>query len=315
MVGRSADELFSPDDQQNGEPRLEQLMAETQGRSWFSRWLCRKDGTQFLAEGTLRSLPGEMGEAQGFIKFFTDVTSRVQKYEDTIADMVTRAQDSGNLLHAMAHDMRQYTRGISTNCTMMIRDLANILPDEQKNGLVRLKENSQRMHEMVNGILDHLRVGNSPINPKAVNLSAVAEDAVQRVKATMPENDMHFIVQPGLWVKGDKELLDLVFGNLFENACKYGGGKVIFGHDAAKDAYYVRDEGPGFEQQYAEKIFKLFERLHGQDKPGTGIGLPNVKRIIERHGGKIWAEGEPGKGATFYFTLKAAEHAAVGSLR
>ena len=103
---------------------------------------------------------------------------------------------------------------------------------------------------------------------------------------------------------------------LVRNALKYAPeGRVVFGRDPTKDAFYVKDDGPGFEPQYAEKIFDLFHRLHGQEKPGTGIGLANVKRIVERHGGKIWAESEPGKGATFYFTLKAIAEEPVGTLR
>lgn len=317
MLGRSADALFTLDDQQNGEPGLEQLMAETSGKGTVSRWLVKKDGTQFLAEGSLRSLPGELNEPPGFIKFFTDVTPRVQKYEDSLANMVTRAQDAELLTYMIAHDMRQYTRGISTNTTMLTRDLDSIIPEDYKGILARLKDNALRMHQMVDGLLEHLRVGRSPTVFEPVNLSAIAESAALHVKGAMPESKVHFIVQPGLWVKGDKEMLALVFGNLFENACKYAPeGRVIFGHDAAKDAYFVRDEGPGFEPQYSQKIFELFKRLHGQEIPGTGIGLSNVKRIIvERHGGKIWAESEPGKGATFYFTLKAAELSPVGSIR
>lgn len=315
MVGRSADDLFGPDDVQNGEPGLEQLMAETTGKASFSRWLNQKGGGQFLAEGTMRTMPGELNEAAGFIKVFSDVTPRVQRHEDTVASLLERASDAEVLTYSMAHDMRQYTRGISTNCTMMIRDLDPILPEEHKHGLNRLRENGLRMHAMVEGILEHLRVGRSPISAKPLNLSALAEDAAQRARQAVPDSKMHFIVQPGLWVKGDKELLNLVLGELFENAAKYGGGRVIFGHDATKNAYYVRDEGPGFDPQYAEKIFGIFERLHGQDIPGTGIGLPNARRVIDRHGGKIWAESEPGKGATFYFTLKVAEQAPVGTLR
>jgi len=189
------------------------------------------------------------------------------------------------------------------------------LPDDQVRPLERLRENATRMYQMVEAILDHLRVGRSPITAKPINLSLLGEEAVDRLQSTPGAEKIHFIIQPGLWVKGDRDLLSLVFDNLFGNAVKYASGRVIFGHSAAKDAYYVKDEGPGFDEKYAEKIFGVFDRLHNQDVPGTGIGLANVKRVIERHGGRVWAESEVGKGATFYFTLRATEDSPVGSLR
>ena len=315
MIGRSADELFNQDDRQKGEPGLEQLVAETQGKAGFSRWLMRRDGSQFLAEGTLRTMPGEYGDSSGFIKFFFDVTAKVQKYEDAVASMVDRAKDAGDLTYTMAHDMRQYTRGLAMNAEMIVRDLDNTIPDDQKHALNRLRQNATRLHGMVEAILENLRLGRLDMAPKPINLSELAEKAVNKLRETGSEGSVRFIIQPGLWVKGDSELLEILCINLFENAAKYGTGKAIFGHDATKDAFYVYNEGPGFDPQYKERIFKLFERLHGQEIPGTGIGLANVRKIVERHGGKIWAESEPGKGATFYFTLKSSDQAPVGTLR
>jgi PAS domain S-box-containing protein len=316
MLGKSADVLFSPSDLESGEPRHEQLLAEATGQTAIYRWMRHKDGELFLAEGTLRPMPLQLNESQSFIKVFTDVTSRSRQYDEAKAMLMEKAQDAEVLLYSMAHDMRQYSRGLSVNATLLARDLEGIVPEENTKALDRLRENGTRMHGMVEGILEHLRLVRSPVKPSPVNLSEVAELCAAHLRRDNPACTNHFIVQPGLWVKGDRELLSFVFDNLFNNAAKYAPGtRVIFGRDAAKEAYYVRDEGPGFDPQYQERVFRLFERLHGQDKPGTGIGLSNVRRIIERHGGKVWAETQQGQGATFYFTLKSAVEELAGSLR
>jgi len=316
MVGRSADILFGEEDIAKREPAHEQLIAEATGKSVFYRWLKKKDGESFLAEGSLRVLPAQFGEPTVFIKVFADATSRFNLHEHVKEDLLQKAKDAEVLIYLMAHDMRQYTRGISNNATMLERDFGEKMPEEAKFSFGRLKENGRRMHEMVEGILEHLRLVRSPVKPSPVNLSALAEKCATDLRRHHTDCKIQFIVQPGLWVKGDEDLLQFVFVNIFENALKYAPeGRVVFGRDPTKDAFYVKDDGPGFEPQYAEKIFDLFHRLHGQEKPGTGIGLANVKRIVERHGGKIWAESEPGKGATFYFTLKAIAEEPVGTLR
>ncbi len=316
MIGKSADSLFTPEDLEKNEPGHEQLLAEATGKNGFFRKLRRRDGSEFYGEGTLRPMPGDIGQPSGFIKVFADVTSRTAKYEETIDAMRARASDAADLTYTMAHDMRQYTRGINTNANFITKDLGDALPEEQKMFLKRLGDNARRLHDMVEGILDHLRLGRMPGMPKPVDLSELANEAAARVKAEYPESHTQFIVQPGMWVKGDRELLSLVMDNLFVNAEKYAPGKVTFGRDSTKQAYYVKDNGPGFDARaYGSKVFRLFERLHGQELPGTGIGLANVKRIVERHGGTVWVESEPGQGATFYFTLGNTVDEPVGSLK
>jgi PAS domain S-box-containing protein len=314
-IGRSADLLFIDDDKLASEGDHEQLIAEATGKAFFSRKLTRRDGAAFHAEGTLRPTLGEVGEVTGFIKTFADVSGRVALQHESSQMLTDRIKEVETLTYNMAHDMRQYARGISVNAEMIMRDLKDKLDGEDVGALTRLSDNAKRMNSMVEGLLDHLRFNRAPINSKPVDLSKLAEEAAERIGVAGEANHIHFIVQPGLWAKGDADLLSLVLMNLFENATKYGAGHVVFGHDAARQAFCVKDEGPGFDPKFAEKIFKVFERLHGQEKPGTGIGLTNAKRIIERHGGKMWAESEPGKGAAFYFTLKTAVEEPVGALR
>jgi signal transduction histidine kinase len=134
-----------------------------------------------------------------------------------------------------------------------------------------------------------------------VDLSQLARDVANEIQTS---NDIEFVIEPGLTGIGDSVLLRFVLQNLFENAQKFSpnGGTVRFGGQDGE--FFVADEGIGFDMQYADKIFRPFERLHrSEDIPGTGIGLANVERIVRRHGGKVWADSEIGHGATFHFTL------------
>ena len=315
VIGQSTDILHLAPDLENGVPRRTILAAESMSKAPVARWLKGKDGEKFFAEGMVRPIVDQGGWINGFIEVFIDGTSRVQRQETLERQMLDRADQLESLSYSMAHDMRQYLRGIANNATLLARDLEGTISAEQGTAINRLAENAKRMHAMVEGILDHLRVRRAPLNSKPVDLSKLGEEVAESVQPSGSQPVVHFIVQPGMWVKGDADLLQTVITNLFENAHKYATGHVRFGFDPVRQAYYVKDEGPGFDPEYADKIFKPFFRLHGQEKPGTGIGLPNALGIVERHGGKMWAESEgDGKGATFFFTLKSFEEAPVGAL-
>lgn len=316
VIGQSTDILFLPEDIEKDEPGRRARAAESMGKAKVARWLKCRDGSQFYAEGMIRPIVDGAGWATGFIEVFIDGSARVKAQEEMERRMLDRAEELESLSYSMAHDMRQYTRGMAVNAAMVARDLKDNLTEDQSQAVQRLEGNAKRMHAMVEGILDHLRVSRADLNSKPVDLSKLGEEVAERIQPAQAGSNVHFIVQPGMWVKGDGDLISLVVANLFENAFKYAAGHVRFGYDAKLAAYYVRDEGPGFNPEYAERIFKPFVRLHGQDTPGTGIGLPNAQRIVERHGGRMWAvsEGE-GKGATFFFTLKGVEEAPVGALR
>jgi PAS domain S-box-containing protein len=315
-IGQSTDILFPQEDLDKEEPKRHTRAAEAMGKAKIARWLKCRDGSQFYAEGMIRPVVDTAGWVSGFIEVFIDGSARVKAQEEMERRMLDRAEELESLSYSMAHDMRQYTRGMAVNAAMVARDLKDKLSEDQLQAVERLESNGKRMHAMVEGILDHLRVSRADLNSKPVDLSKLGEEVADRIQPAQSGSNVHFIVQPGMWVKGDADLISLVIANLFENAFKYAAGHVRFGYDAKLLAYYVRDEGPGFNPEYAEKIFKPFVRLHGQDTPGTGIGLPNAQRIVERHGGRMWAESDgEGKGATFYFTLKGIEEAPVGVLR
>ena len=147
----------------------------------------------------------------------------------------------------------------------------------------------------------------------SVDLSAIAQTVAGRLQAAQPERQVELVIQPGLTALGDPRLLEIVLTNLLSNAWKFTGARsparIEFGKTEIEDrqTFFVRDNGVGFDMAFAQKLFGAFQRMHKlSEYPGTGIGLATVQRIIHRHGGKVWAEAQVDRGATFYFTLEEA---------
>jgi light-regulated signal transduction histidine kinase (bacteriophytochrome) len=184
------------------------------------------------------------------------------------------------------------------------------LDQEGKHYLQRILAGCERMSELIEDLLQLSRLTRKEIKVETVKLSDLAVECLDELRRQNPERKVSITVAPEVIVKGDAQLLRAVMENLFGNAWKFTGKKakaqIEFGTSIqeGKQVYFVRDNGAGFDMKYADKLFGVFQRLHSQDEfPGTGVGLASVRRIINRHGGKIWAQAEEGKGATFYFTL------------
>ena len=166
------------------------------------------------------------------------------------------------------------------------------------------------MNQLIDTLLKFSRIIRDEMRHDTVDLSAMAQEVAASLEKGEPERRVKFRIAEGIKVNGDAGLLHIVLDNLIGNAWKYSGKQeetvIEFGvkEIEGKTAFFVRDNGPGFDMAYAEKLFVPFQRLPGTAEfKGHGIGLATVERIIRRHGGRVWAEGEPGKGATFYFTL------------
>jgi hypothetical protein len=187
---------------------------------------------------------------------------------------------------------------------MILReDFGPSLPAEAQAELNKQAAAAKRMADLIDDLLKLSRLGRQELKKSNLDLTAIARDL--QPEASHAGGGCNIEIQDGLRAYGDKQTLRLMLLNLLENACKFSpqNGTIVFGK--TDGVFFVRDQGIGFDAQYADKIFMPFERLVlERDYPGTGIGLANVKRIIERHGGKVWAESAgPEKGATFFFSL------------
>jgi light-regulated signal transduction histidine kinase (bacteriophytochrome) len=212
--------------------------------------------------------------------------------------------------YSVSHDLRAPLRSINGFSQALLEDYADFLDDEGKMYLERMRAASQRMGELIQELLELSKVSRSEMNREPVDLSEIAQTVGAELQETQPERRVDFIITPRLDADCDAGLIRLVLENLLGNAWKFTGKKPLarieFGatkHEE-ENVYFVRDNGAGFDMEFADKLFGAFQRLHSPDEfSGIGIGLATVKRIIHRHGGRVWAEGEVGKGATFYFTL------------
>lgn len=216
--------------------------------------------------------------------------------------------------YSVSHDLRAPLRSIDGFSQLLLEDHAAMLDSKGQDYLRRVRESAQRMGELIDDLLQLSRVGRAELARSPVELSVIAREVFGELKKQQPERKIEFRVAQSLAVEADGRLLRVVFENLIGNAWKFTAKVAVALIEVGTElnggatAFFVRDNGAGFDMNYAESLFRPFQRLHADsDFPGTGIGLATVHRIIDRHGGRIWAESSVGKGATFYFTIPPAK--------
>lgn len=213
--------------------------------------------------------------------------------------------------YSVSHDLRAPLRSIDGFSQALLEDYADRPLDEAGRGyLARIRRATQQMGFLIDDMLKLSRVTRAAIRREHVDMSNIATKILDNFRQGSPGRQVELSVEPGVTAEGDPYLLEIALLNLLDNAWKFTGkttaARVEFGFDVkdGEKIYFVRDNGAGFDMAYADKLFGAFQRLHTKEEfPGTGIGLATVRRIVNRHGGHIWAEGQVGKGATFYFTL------------
>ena len=211
--------------------------------------------------------------------------------------------------YSVSHDLRAPLRHINSYSAILDEEHREHLPCEAHYYLDRIREGTTRMGSLIDHILDLSRVSRTELTRMRVDLSELATGILCMLQATDDKRCIEVSVEEGLSVQGDLILLSQLLQNLLENAWKYSSGKraarIEFGRRKVdgKECYFVADNGVGFDMNYENKLFQIFQRLHGSEFSGTGIGLAIAHKIIQRHGGSIWGEGKVDEGATFYFTL------------
>lgn len=293
---------------------------------WLSReiWHLKKDGTQFPIEmhAGLIVVDGK----KYILGFDRDITQRKINEETNLMhfQQINQLNDELNsraielaavngelesFNYSVSHDMRGPLTRISGYCQLLL-DEDNHLDPDLKEYIARIYESGTWLNDMIDALLHLSQLTRADIATDLVNLSQIADEALKELVFEQPDRIVMTLVEPDITVRGDARLLKMAMINLLGNAWKYSSRKsdvmIEFGamQTESGSVYFVRDNGDGFDMKDVSKLFRVFTRLHDASKfIGTGIGLATVQRIILRHGGKIWAEGEPGKGATFYFTL------------
>jgi len=239
-----------------------------------------------------------------------ELQDRNESLRRNAAELLAANTELDAFAYSVSHDLRAPLRSIDGFSQILLEDYAARLDEAGRETLHRVRAASQRMGTLIDDLLKLARVTRAEIRTEDVDLSGMARDIVADLHRTTPERQVEFAIAPGLTARGDARLLRVALDNLLRNSWKYTAKqpapRVEFASADANGgrAFMVRDNGAGFDMKYADKLFGVFQRLHSAaDFEGTGIGLATVRRIINRHGGRIWAEGAVDRGATFYFTL------------
>jgi len=222
----------------------------------------------------------------------------------------TAEAETASLVYTVSHDLRAPIRVVEGFTRIVKEDYGRQLDRVGNDHLDRVLAAGARMNQMIDAVLTMARLASQPLVRQPVDLSQLATFIIDDLRRAAPERQVEVVIEPGLRTRGDPTLLRLVLENLLGNAWKYSGqnprARIEFGAASGdgRRVFAVRDNGAGFDMRVADRLFGLFQRLHSaKDFPGTGVGLASVRRIVQRHGGEVWAESEPGRGAAFFFTL------------
>ena len=248
----------------------------------------------------------------------TDVRTLAESLERLVAERTAQYQAANQELEAfsysVAHDLRAPLRGMSGFAGVLLDDYNDKLDAEMRGYLQRINASATLMGQLIDALLSLSRVTRSELHPQRTDLTDLARSAAAMLAAGEPERKVDVVVSNGLAATVDRTLARTLLDNLVGNAWKFTrkvpAARIEVGATDAEGgpAFFVRDNGAGFDMRYVGKLFSPFQRLHGAtDFPGTGIGLATCRRIVDRHHGRLWGEGQVGAGATFYFTLPAAE--------
>jgi PAS domain S-box-containing protein len=315
IVGRNFSIFYTQEDQAEGVPQETLRMAASEGTFEDESLRVRKDGSTFWASQVVSAIRDAEGGLTGFVKVTRDITAR-KAVEDEIQDYVERLRRSNQELDDFAyiasHDLKEPIRGLSNNAKFLQEDFAEVVGDGGRRRLDRMIYLCSRMEALVDDLLYFSRLSRQDLAVQKVDLNGVVRDIELMMETTLREKNATIAIpQPLPTIVCDVPRITEVFRNLITNAVKYNDKPVkrvevgVASGEGETRVFYVRDNGMGIEQRFFSDVFRIFKRLNEEDDSvkGTGVGLTFVKKIIERHGGRIWLESEPGQGTTFFFTL------------
>ena len=306
-------------------PRIMDVLMATDGWMHLDEvtWR-RKDGSLIAVDMTGRKVLDERGHLAYLEGFIRDVTARKRAEEEIrrlnaeleervlarTAQLEAANRELEAFVYSASHDLRAPLRAIDGFSQMVAEDADERLDGKEKANLQRVRAAAQRMGVLIDHLLALSRAGRGDLRFEHVDVTAAAASVLDDLRSAQPDRAVEVVVQPGLVAYAEATLLNLILSNLLENAWKFTSR-----HETARievgvvprdgeAVFFVKDDGAGFDERTAQHLFGAFQRLHTADQfPGDGIGLATVQRLVAKHGGRVWAEAEIDKGATFFFTL------------
>jgi PAS domain S-box-containing protein len=316
IIGQPFSRFYPAEDIHNGKPVRELALAAERGSFEDEGWRVRKDGTRFLANVVITALRDQNGRLRGFGKITRDITELKESEQHlgkTMAELKRSNDDLELFAYVASHDLQEPLRMVASYTQLLARRYKGRLDSDADEFIAYAVDGCNRMQELIQDLLSYSRVGANTDAMRQTSCEDALARAVKNLQATIEASKAIVEHDPLPVIDTDGTRLAQVFQNLIGNAIKYRGAELPQIHISARQAgrewiFSVRDNGMGIESQYFDRIFVIFQRLHGQKEyQGTGIGLAMCKKILDRLGGRIWVESQVTKGSTFYFALPVGE--------
>lgn len=317
-------EHVHPDDRENVEQSFARSIEGGEPLAVECR-IIREDGSQRWIHMRGHRYGDSAGRRERLLGIVEDVTERIEaervvrefsqdlerRVLERTAELEAANDELETFTYSVSHDLRAPLRGIDGFSQVLLEEHGSLLGDSGMTYLQRIRAAAQRMGHLIDDLLALSRLSHGKLSSETVDLSGIVEHILQQLTERMPERRVNFVVEKGISVTGDAGLLEIALQNLIANAWKFTAMEesacIEFGQADVSDGervFCVRDNGVGFDTRHSGRLFTPFQRLHSQEQfEGMGVGLATVQRVVRRHKGKIWAEAEVGKGATFFFTL------------
>jgi PAS domain S-box-containing protein len=320
IVSQHFSRFYTSEDIADGKPDRELQVATSEGRFEDEDWRVRKDGSRFWANVVITALRDAGGHLKGFVKITRDLTARKQaddKIRRYAEDLKRSNQELEHFAYVASHDLQEPLRTVSSFSQLLARRFQGKLDTDADEFIAFIVEGAARMQTLINDLLAFSRIGTRGNQFASVACEQLLQAATQNLDVAIAESGAVMTHDPLPSLLADQTQLTQLFQNLFGNAIKFRRAEHVprIHVSAARQhgawRFSVRDNGIGIDPQFFDRIFIIFQRLHGRKEyPGTGIGLAICKKIVERHGGRMWVESEPGTGSTFYFTIPDERSAA-----
>jgi PAS domain S-box-containing protein len=320
ILGKHISIFYTDEEIQRGEPEYNLKIASETGRHESEAWRIRKDGSRFWANVIFTSLYDDSGNLRGFSKVTRDITERkksegkIARLNEDLAQNIVKLETVNKELEAfsysVSHDLRSPLRAIHGYTKVLSEEYFSEKDHEAKKMMNSIMYNAKKMGQLIDDLLAFAGIGKKELKLTNIDMTGLAQSTISDFKNSLPYLKANITINPLQPAIADYNLIAQVFANLISNAVKYSGTMekpiIEIGSKEEKEdnVYYIKDNGVGFDMKYYDKLFGVFQRLHGTAEfEGTGVGLALVKRIILRHNGRVWAEGAIGKGSIFYFSL------------